>query len=337
MRLVHQADVERARVQGRGEVQGADADLDRVADELRTEQRSAVNIVVLAQRPKRDSYMRIAHGTFGIVYRAQRAEETVAIKVVPLDRLRSIENEIAIHAELAHTNIVRLVETFNVAFPSAVSAMTCHVVLEYCHTDVQRLLITRTVLLSDEVRPLADDLVAALRFLHEECRVIHRDVKLSNLLLTRDGTLKLADFGVAARLTPGLAHRSFCGTVHFMSPEVFEGGEQGPARDAWAVGCVVYNLLAGRSPFVGATRAETCARIQQCNYDLDGSLDDDAVAFIQSVLRPAPADRATLRGLELQPFLACEGRRLRIACSEDEDEDEDEDPSTALVAVASAT
>ena len=45
----------------------------------------------------------IAHGTFGTVYRAQRAEETVAIKVVPLDRMRSIDHEIAIHAELAHT------------------------------------------------------------------------------------------------------------------------------------------------------------------------------------------------------------------------------------------
>jgi serine/threonine protein kinase len=275
----------------------------------------------------------IAHGTFGTVYRAQRAEETVAIKVVPLDRMRSIDHEIAIHAELAHTNIVLLVETFHAASPSAIGTMACHVVLEYCHTDVQRLMLARKVLHPDEVRPLAGDLVAALRFLHEECRVIHRDVKLSNLLLTRDGTLKLADFGVAARLTPGLTRRSFCGTVHFMAPEVFVGSEQGPARDAWAVGCVVYNLLTGRSPFVGATRAETCARIQQCDYDLDGSLDDDAVAFIQSVLRPMPADRSTVRELELQPFLACEGRRLRIACSEDEVEE----PSTALVTLARAT
>ena len=263
-------------------------------------------------------------GTFGRVYRAVTTATgvTVAIKVIDSDRARPVQREIDIHAALrTHPNVVRLIDHFHAAAarPGSDGAIAWHVVLEYCDTDLGRLLRARKTLRSDEVRPLVDDLVAALTFLHDQCGIIHRDVKLSNLLLTRRGTLKLADFGLAAELVPGVTHRSFCGTVDFMAPEVFRGLEQGPPRDVWALGCVVYNLLVGKPPFAAATRAEKCERIQKCDYDLDGALDDDVVDFICAVLRSAPADRLALSTLQRHAFLARDAYRSRINVSRAEE------------------
>ena len=79
--------------------------------------------------------------------------------------------------------------------------------------------------------------------------VIHRDIKGGNILTTRDGIVKLADFGVATKLTDAEKSNSFAGTPYWMAPEVIEAsGRATPACDIWSVGCTVYELLKGRPP-----------------------------------------------------------------------------------------
>ncbi|TML34880.1 MAG: serine/threonine protein kinase [Actinobacteria bacterium] len=109
----------------------------------------------------------------------------------------------------------------------------------------------------DETVDLAAQLGRGLDALHAR-GVLHRDVKPSNVLLDGEGTAALADFGLArgpdsTRLT---AEGQLLGTPHYLAPELIEGREASRASDVYALGCVLYECLAGEPPFAGRGAAE---------------------------------------------------------------------------------
>lgn len=98
---------------------------------------------------------------------------------------------------------------------------------------------------------IAEGLAAA----HRE-GIIHRDLKLDNVLLTHQGVPKIADFGLAKRVARGareLSEEWLCGTPNYMAPELFQGAPAGPASDVYALGVCYFVLLTGRLPFVGGS------------------------------------------------------------------------------------
>ena len=100
---------------------------------------------------------------------------------------------------------------------------------------------------------ITDQLLAALAAAHAR-GLVHRDVKPANVLLTGDGTAKLTDFGIAKRALAGselTATGQVFGTPAYLSPEQARGEPAGPGSDLYAVGCVLYEMIAGRPPFVG--------------------------------------------------------------------------------------
>lgn len=86
-----------------------------------------------------------------------------------------------------------------------------------------------------------------LLYLHEQ-GVIHRDIKGANILTTKEGLVKLADFGVASRTT-GLNENSVVGTPYWMAPEVIELTGASTSSDIWSLGCTVIELLEGKPPY----------------------------------------------------------------------------------------
>src|SRR5258708_30700218 len=84
------------------------------------------------------------------------------------------------------------------------------------------------------------------------CGVIHRDIKPANTFILRDGTTKVVDFGIAV-LKRGSNQSNRAGTVPYMSPEQHEGKELDARSDIWSAGVTLYELLAGRLPFIAAT------------------------------------------------------------------------------------
>lgn len=101
----------------------------------------------------------------------------------------------------------------------------------------------------DRTRFYGAEIVLALGYLHSH-NIVYRDLKLENLLLDRDGHIKIADFGLCKeQMAYGASTKTFCGTPEYLAPEVLEDNDYGRAVDWWGTGVVMYEMMCGRLPF----------------------------------------------------------------------------------------
>ena len=190
----------------------------------------------------------LGKGAFGSVYRALNMStgETVAVKQIrladlPRPELRVITMEIDLLKNLDHPNIVKYLGFVK-------STESLNIILEYCENGSLHSI-------SKNFGKFPEHLVAfymsqvlhGLLYLHDQ-GVIHRDIKGANILTTKKGDVKLADFGVATRTTT-LHESSVVGTPYWMAPEVIELAGATTASDIWSLGCTIIELLDGKPPY----------------------------------------------------------------------------------------
>jgi len=123
-----------------------------------------------------------------------------------------------------------------------------HIVLEFMEGGSLAGIVKKGPLREHLVKVYIRQVLLGLDYLHQ-MGVVHRDIKGANILLTKEGIVKLADFGVAIRLNED--HRSFslAGTPYWMAPEIIESkGEISTSCDIWSLGCTVIELLTGNPP-----------------------------------------------------------------------------------------
>jgi serine/threonine protein kinase len=146
-----------------------------------------------------------------------------------------------------------------------------------------------------EAVALAGQIARGLDALHGRS-LLHRDVKPSNVLLARDGTAALSDFGLAlaADSTRVTATGVLLGTPHYLAPELIAGGEATTHSDLYAFGCVVYELIAGRPPFADARRPSEVgfAHLVEPVADIPGVPPDVSLA-LRTALAKEPSERPT--------------------------------------------
>ena len=96
---------------------------------------------------------------------------------------------------------------------------------------------------------------------------MHRDLKLSNILLTSDYKVKIIDFGLAVQLAHAEEEReTLCGTPNYISPEVIQNRPYGLQTDLWSLGCILYAMLTGTPPFECSTVQDTLVRIKSGKF-----------------------------------------------------------------------
>lgn len=214
-----------------------------------------VTILPLIQRrnPERefDILKQIGSGTYGEVYKARivKTGEIVALKIIkiePGEDFNIIQQEIAILSDCKHANIVGYSGSY-------LRQHRLWIAMEYCGGGSLQDIYHATNGLNElQIAFVCREILKGLGYLHERNK-IHRDIKGANILLTDDGDVKLADFGIAAQLTQTLLmkRKSFIGTPYWMAPEVAAVERKGGYNqqcDIWAVGITAVELAETQPP-----------------------------------------------------------------------------------------
>jgi serine/threonine protein kinase len=148
------------------------------------------------------------------------------------------------------------------------------------------------------MRAVAGQLLGALDYAHRR-GVIHRDIKPSNILITQEGTVKVADFGIARvvegeKTGSGTRPGEVIGSARYMSPEQLQGEETTPRSDLYSVGILLYHCLVGRPPFSGDTRSVVRQQIHEDPIPprvLNGAISPGLEMIIVNALAKDPQDR----------------------------------------------
>ncbi|KAJ9156561.1 Cell division control protein [Pleurostoma richardsiae] len=192
----------------------------------------------------------IGKGAFGSVYKAFNwgTGEAVAVKQIkladlPKSELRMIEAEIDLLKNLHHDNIVKYLGFVK-------SADCLNIILEYCENgSLHSICKTYGKFPENLVGVYMTQVLQGLQYLHDQ-GVIHRDIKGANILTTKNGTVKLADFGVSTSTLAGPDKEAqVVGTPYWMAPEIIQLSGATSASDIWSVGCTVIELLQGKPPY----------------------------------------------------------------------------------------
>ena len=207
----------------------------------------------------------IARGGMGTVFKAhdEVLARRVAVKVLHenLSRddalLERFRREALAAARLTHLNIVAIYDTGSDEGPDGVERH--FIVMEYCGRGTLAELLASGPLDPSRVAVIGRIVCEALSYAHGH-GIVHRDIKPANILITEDGTLKVADFGIAKAAFAGgdlTTTGAVLGTVTYISPEQAKGLEPDARSDLYSIGVVLYELLTGRPPFAGDNQVAT--------------------------------------------------------------------------------
>lgn len=146
-------------------------------------------------------------------------------------------------------------------------------------------------------------IVKGMLYLHTH-GILHRDLTLSNLLLTSNMNIKIADFGLATQLKlPTEKHFTMCGTPNYISPEVATRSAHGLESDVWSLGCMFYAFLMGRPPFDTDTVKHTLSKVVLGDYEMPSHVSVEAQDLIRQLLQRDPTQRPSLSAVLDHPFM----------------------------------
>jgi tetratricopeptide (TPR) repeat protein len=216
------------------------------------------------QIPDYEILEEVGRGGMGVVYRARHMplQRLVALKrmtALNADSMSRFRREAEAVAALQHPNIVQIYEIGE-------HEGQPHIALQFLPGGNLAQLIDGTPQPPREAARMVETLAQAMSAAHQR-GVVHRDLKPLNILLTREGTPKISDFGLAKHLDADQEHTQagdILGTPSYMAPEQAEGRirEIGPAADIYALGAILYEMLTGRPPFKGTNKLETLAQVR---------------------------------------------------------------------------
>ena len=201
----------------------------------------------------------LGRGGMGVVWlaRDEQLETLVAIKLLPEtlchDRvsLHDLKRETKLGLHLAHPNIVRIYDFQQDDNAAAIS-------MEYVDgATLSEVRITKPqqVFNPADLCPYIEALCDALHYAHSRVKIVHRDLKPRNLMLNREGELKIADFGISRSITESMTMMTgklgSAGSPPYISPQQWDGDPPTPVDDIYSVGATLYELLTSKPPFMG--------------------------------------------------------------------------------------
>uniref|UniRef100_A0A8C8H5V9 non-specific serine/threonine protein kinase n=1 Tax=Oncorhynchus tshawytscha TaxID=74940 RepID=A0A8C8H5V9_ONCTS len=166
-------------------------------------------------------------------------------------------------------------------------------VMEYANGGELFFHLSRDRVFSEErARFYGAEIVSALDYLHSEKNVVYRDLKLENLMLDKDGHIKITDFGLCKEgIKDGATMKTFCGTPEYLAPEVLEDNDYGRAVDWWGLGVVMYEMMCGRLPFYNQDHEKLFELILMEEIRFPRTLGPEGKSLLSGLLKKDPKQR----------------------------------------------
>lgn len=155
----------------------------------------------------------------------------------------------------------------------------------------------------EEARRLFKQIAEGIHYCH--CNnIIHRDIKLENMLLDEHNNIKIIDFGFSICMPNTQRLKIFCGTPTYMSPEIVSKIEYiGQCADIWSLGILLYVMLCGKFPFKGLNDQDLYKKIKRGAFEIPTYLSADCQSLIQDILKVRPEHRPTTQDILLHKWL----------------------------------
>jgi len=277
------------------------------------------------------------HGGYGMVFKGRKRaskdgnpgedQDAVAIKIIDLEEtqedLMTIRREIM--ALVNGTNCPQLTNYYG----SSVYGTKLWIVMEYVDGGSVADAIQDEPLEEKYISVIVSEVLKGLLYLEQEQK-IHRDIKAANILLSRDGSVKLADFGASGQLTDTMTKcNTFVGSPYWMAPEVMTQNRYDGKADIWSLGITCIEMAKGKPPYSHLHPLRVISMIPHNPPPrLKGEFSQSFTDFVNSCLKRDPSDRPCISELLKHPFVA-KAKKLSIlkevverggnAVSDDED------------------
>ncbi|CAF0941097.1 unnamed protein product [Brachionus calyciflorus] len=254
---------------------------------------------------------KIGEGAFGLAWlvKSKKDNKNYVIKQInvakmPLREREEAKKEVSVLAQMKHPNIVSYVDSFE-------EGGNLCIVMDYCDGGdlYSKIQSARGVLINeDQILDWFVQLTLALKHVHDR-KILHRDLKSQNIFLTKDGTIKLGDFGVAKVLnTTTEFAKTAIGTPYYMSPEICEHKPYNNKSDVWSLGCILYEMTNMKHPFEANSLQMLIGKILRGNYDqVNPRYSYELRNLVASMLKRNPRERPSVNGILRLPFI----KRLR--------------------------
>ena len=250
----------------------------------------------------------IGSGGMAVVYKARchRLNRLVAIKILKDDFLNDEDFRRRFHAEsqavamLSHPNIVSVYDV-----STSVTMESDYIVMELIEgITLKQYMEKKGILNWKETLHFAMQIAKALEHAHSR-GVVHRDIKPHNVMVLKNGSVKVADFGIARMMSKGdTLTKEALGSVHYISPEQAKGGRVDSRSDIYSLGVVMYEMMSGRPPYEGESPVSVAIQHINGGAILPSALNPNIPGGMEQIIRKAMAHDLSRRYSSTTEMLA---------------------------------